>query len=109
MALFSLFIRCGDLGSFVAQSEGASPHDAVRAFLKQGALRDMTAKAPDWPQDFSMRDSYIFIPLNGLPNAYYCGLDAQGKYVEVNLFQTVKRSTVAERYCGPRKKLVTLR
>jgi len=109
MALFSLLIRCGNLGSLVAQSEGASPYDAVSAFLKRGVVRDMTAKAPDWPQDFSMRDCYIFIPLEGLPNAYYCGLGARGKYVEINLFQTVQRSAVAERYCGPRKKLVTLR
>lgn len=109
VALFSLFIRCGDLGSLVAQSAGTSPYDAVRAFVKRGILRDMTSKAPDWPQDFSMQDCYIFIPLEGLPNAYFCGLGAQGKYVEINLFQTVRRSAAAERYCGPKRRLVTLR
>lgn len=109
MALFSLFIRCGDVGSVVAQAEGTSPYDAVRAFLKRGVLRDMTAEAPDWPQDFSLRDVYIFISLDGLPNAYYCGLGARGKYVEINLFQTAQRSAITERYCGPKKKVVTLR
>jgi hypothetical protein len=109
MALFSFFIRCGDIASSVAQFKGTSPYDAVRAFLKSGVLRDMTAKAPDWPQDFSLRDVYIFIPLEGLPNAYYCGLGARGKYVEINLFQTSQRSSIPERYCGPRKKVVTLR
>jgi hypothetical protein len=69
----------------------------------------MTAKALDWPQDFSLRDIYIFVPLDGLPNAYYCGIGARGKYVKINLFQTAQRSTVAERYCGPSKKVVTLR
>lgn len=109
MALFSLFIRCGDVGSLVTQSEGSSPYDAVRAFLKSGILRDLTAKALDWPQDISLRDVYIFVPLDGLPNAYYCGLGARGKYVEINLFQTAQRSTLDERYCGPKKKVVRLR
>jgi hypothetical protein len=109
MALFSLFIRCGDVGSFVTQSEGASPYEAVRALLKRGDIRNLTEKAPDWPQDFSLRDVYMFIPLDGLPNAYYCGLGARGKYVEINLFQTAQRSSIAERYCGPSKKVVTLR
>jgi hypothetical protein len=109
MALFSFFIRCGDVASLVTQFEGASPYEAVRTLLKRGILRDMTAQAADWPQDFSLRDVYIFIPLDGLPNAYYCGLGARGKYVEINLFQTAQRSTVAERYCGPTKKMVTLR
>jgi hypothetical protein len=109
MALFSLFVRCGEIGSSVAQSRGASPYEAVGAFLKRGVLRGITATAPDWPQDFSMRDIYIFVPLDGLPNAYYCGLGARGKYVEINLFQTVQRSAIAQRYCGPKKKVVTLR
>jgi hypothetical protein len=109
MALFSLSVRCGDLGSFVAQFHGTSAYDAVGALLKRGLLRDITAKAPEWPQDFSLRDVYVFIPLEGLPNAYHCGLGARGKYVEISLFQTVQRSAMAERYCGPKKKVVTLR
>jgi hypothetical protein len=51
----------------------------------------------------------MFIHLDGLPNAYFCGLGARGKYVEINIFQTVRHSSAAERYCGPRKKTVTLR
>ena len=109
MALFSLFVRCGDLDSFVAQFRAASAYEAVGVLLKSGLLRDLTAKAPEWPQDFSLRDVYVFIPLDGLPNAYYCGLGARGKYVEINLFQTVQRSSPSERYCGPKKKVVTLR
>lgn len=109
MALFSLFVRCGDLDSFVTQFRAASAYKAVGALIKRGLLREVTAKAPEWPQDFSLRDVYVFIPLDGLPNAYYCGLGARGKYVEITLFQTVQRSAPSERYCGPRKKVVTLR
>ena len=109
MAMFSLFVRCGELGSFVAQFEGASPYEAVGALLKRGVLQDVTGKAPEWPQDFSLRDVYVFIPLEGLPNSYFCGLGARGKYVEINIFQTVQRSSTSERYCGPKSKVVTLR
>jgi hypothetical protein len=69
----------------------------------------MTAKHPEWPSDFSMGDIYLFIALEGLPNAYFCGLGAKGKYVGVHIFQTVKRSSMTERYCGPHQEIVTLR
>ena len=109
MPLFSLFIRCKGVGELVTQSKGSSPYDAMVNFLKTPCLRNLTAKHADWPNDFSMRDNYIFIHLDGLPNAYYCGIGAKGKYVEINIFQTVKRSSPSQRYCGPRRKNVQLR
>ncbi len=110
MPLFSLFINCEGIGNYVTQCQGSSPYDAIERFLQTDtSLRSFTANHADWPNDFSMRDNYIFIPLDGLPNAYYCGLGANGKYVEINIFQTVKRSLATQKYCGPRKKVVHLR
>jgi hypothetical protein len=109
MPLFSLFIRCDGVGELVTQSRGANPYDAIKKFLSTNTLRTMTAVAPDWPADFAIRDCYAFIPLQGLQNAYFCGLGAQGKYVQINIFQTAQRSTADQRYCGPRRKMVTLR
>ena len=109
MALFSLLIHGEGIQSFVAQATGASPYDAIAAFLEQPCLNTYLSQYPDYPNDYSPGDIYIFIPLGNLPNAYFCGLGAKGKYVSVNIFQTVKRSTTEERYCGPHQDTVTLR
>ena len=109
MALFSFFVKCGQETSFVIQIEAEAPYEAVKNFLRLPVMNSYLEKLEDWPTDYSIQDVYIFIPLGSLKNAYYCGLGAHGKYVEINIFQTTKRSTSTQRYCGPFRKTVSLR
>ena len=109
MALFSMVIRCEGIGESVSQYEAGSPYRAVAALLKSSVLRDMTAKHPEWPTDFALRDIYAFIPLAGLSGSFFCGLGAKGKYVGISIFHTAQRSKQADRYCGPQRKTVVLR
>jgi hypothetical protein len=109
MPLFSLFVRFQGAGDFTTQINGKSPYDAIRAFLSTAMLREMTPKNSDWPTDYSLRDIYIFIPLEGLRNTYLCGLGIQAKYIKITIFQTSKRSSQKEKFCGTRRKMVTLR
>lgn len=109
MALFSLFISCEGIGSFSTQFQAENPHEAIRSFLGTSQLNHFLSAYPEWPQDFALRDIYAFIPLEGLANLYFCGLGQKGKYVQIHLVQTVQRSSATERYCGPRRKSVTLR
>jgi hypothetical protein len=109
MALFSFFVKCGPETSFVTQVEANAPYEAVREFLRTPVLKAYLEKLDGWPLDYSIRDTYMFIPLEGLTNAYFCGLGARGKYVEINLFQTAQRSSAEQKYCGPVRRLVNLR
>jgi hypothetical protein len=109
MALFSLFISCEGAGSFSTQCRAENPHRAIRNFLGTSQLNHFLSVHPEWPRDFALRDVYAFIPLDGLVNLYFCGLGKKGKYVQIHIVQTVQRSSAAEKYCGPRRKSVTLR
>ena len=109
MALFTLSVQCEGVGGFVTQAAGSSPQSAIRAFLKRGSLNQFLAPHPDWPTGFQFGDIYLFIPLEGLVNVYLCGLGQRGKYVQIHLFHTVRRSTLAERKCARLPPVVTLR
>jgi len=95
--------------SHVTSTLADSPHGAVQAFLETPVLNTLLAKLQDWPKDFSIHDIYLFIPLDGLPNAYFCGLGANGKYIGINIFHTVRNSLKSQRYCGILPKIVHLR
>lgn len=109
MALFSLFINCDGIGAFSTQCKAESPYDAIRELLCTNSLNQFLLPHTEWPQDFTLQDIYLFIPLEGLTNLYFCGLGQQGKYVQINIVQTVKRSSNKEKYCGPHLEAVTLR
>ena len=109
MPCFSLVVSFEGVGQMVAQFSAADPYRAVGQFLKTNCIRAMTADAVDWPTDFTLKDIFIFIPLDGLKNAYVCGLGIKGKYININIFQTTRRSAVGERYCGLQRKVVKLR
>src|SRR5688500_9222041 len=109
MALFSFFVKCGPETSFVTQVEANAPYEAVKKFLRTSLLKAYLEKLDGWPLDYSIQDAYMFIPLVGLTNAYFCGLGVRGKYVEISLFQTAQRSTAEQKYCGPVRRLVKLR
>lgn len=109
MALFSLIVECVGIGSYVTQCQATSPYDAIRAFLRTPSLNGFLASHPEWPRDFKLRDMYLLIPLDGLKNIYSCGLGQQGKYIQIQIVQTVKNSASADKYCGPVRKMVTLR
>jgi hypothetical protein len=93
----------------MTQCQAESPYDAVRAYLRTSSLNRFLAQHDDWPRDFKLRDMYLLIPLDGLKNIYSCGLGQQGKYVQIQIVQTVKNSPVSDRYCGPIRKMVALR
>jgi hypothetical protein len=110
MALFSLFISCDGVGSYSTQYQAESPYGAIREFLHTNTLNQFLSQHPDWPKDFNLQDIYIFMPLGGLTNLYFCGLGQQGKYVQIHIVQTIQRSSHNEKYCGPNlDPLVTLR
>ncbi len=109
MALFSLFVNCEGIGAYSTQCDAESPYEAIRIFLRMPTLKQFLSTHSEWPNDFTVRDIYAFIPLEGLANVYFCGLGQKGKYVQINLVQTVQRSSPNEKYCGPRRKSVTLR
>jgi hypothetical protein len=109
MPLFSLFVECKGIGSYSAQCMATSPYEAIREFLRGGSLRQFLSSHAEWPNDFSMRDIYGFVPLEDFTSIYFCGLGQKGKYVEIVLAQTVRRSSRDAKYCGPRRKSVTLR
>ncbi|MBK7665796.1 MAG: hypothetical protein IPJ21_20110 [Sterolibacteriaceae bacterium] len=95
MALFSLIVQCGELGRYITQVRSSSPKAAIRAFLKDGSLDAFLTSHPDWPKGFKVRDIYAFLPLEGLPNVYFCGLGQRGKYVEIHLVHTARRSNTS--------------
>jgi hypothetical protein len=109
MPLFSLFVRCDAFGGYSTQCDADSPYEAIRIFLRKGSLKQFLSPHAEWPKEFAMRDIYAFTALDGLSNLYFCGLGRRGKYVQIHLVQTAKRSSTNERYCGPRRKHVTLR
>ncbi len=109
MPLFSLFVHCDTVGRYSTQCDASSPYEAIRGFLRKGSLKQFLAPHAEWPKEFTMRDIYAFTPLDGLANLYFCGLGRRGKYVQIHLVQTARRSSTGERYCGPRRKHVTLR
>lgn len=109
MPLFSLIVECAGVGTYITQCQADSPYDAVRIYLRTPSLNRFLAQHDDWPRDFKLRDMYLLIPLDGLKNIYSCGLGQQGKYVQIQIVQTVKNSPVSDRYCGPIRKMVTLR
>ena len=109
MALFYFRITCDGIGSFSTQCRGKSPYDALKLFLRRSTLNQFLASHPEWPRDFTVRDLYMFIPLTGLKNVYGCGLGQNGKYVQIDIVQTVERSRQYEKYCGPKRRVVTLR
>lgn len=100
MALFSLFIKCDGIGSYATQHQAESPYDAIRQLLCTNSLNQFLTPHTEWPQDFTLQDIYIFIPLGNLTNLYFCGLGQQGKYVQIHIVQTVRRSSKNEKYCG---------
>ena len=109
MALFSLHINCDGIGSYITQCHGENPYDAIRSYLKTTSLNEFLSSHEEWPRDFKLRDIYLFTPLEGLSNIYLCGLGQNGKYVQIEIVQTVQRSKDKEKYCGPRNKKVNLR
>jgi hypothetical protein len=109
MPLFSVFIECKGIGSYSTQCTAESPYEAIRKLLRGGSLTQFLSTHDEWPKDFSMRDIYGVVPLENLTNIYFCGLGQRGKYVEIILAQTVRRSSRDAKYCGPRRKSVTLR
>jgi len=109
MALFSLHINYIGIGGYSTQCRAEGPYDAIRVFLKKPSLNEFLSEHPEWPCDFQLRDIYLFMPLKGLTNVYFCGLGQQGKYIHIDIVQTVQRSSQKEKYCGPRRKRVTLR
>lgn len=109
MPLFSLIVECVGIGTYVTQCQADSPYDSVRVYLRTQSLNTFLGQHADWPRDFKLRDMYLLIPLDGLKNIYSCGLGQQGKYVQIQIVQTVQNSGMAERYCGPVRKMATLR
>jgi hypothetical protein len=109
MALFSLIVDCVGIGTYVTQCRGSSPYDAIRVFLGTSSLNQFLSSHPEWPSDFKLRDMYLLIPLDGLKNIYSCGLGQQGKYVQIQIVQTVQNSSTLDKYCGPVRKVVRLR
>jgi hypothetical protein len=109
MALFSLNVQCDGIGRYITQVAAASPKAAIRVFLQAGSLDQFLIPHASWPRGFTTRDIYAFLPLDGLTNVYYCGLGQRGKYVEIHLFQTTRRSTAAERECRRLPRKLTLR
>lgn len=109
MSLFSLFIRCDGIGSYSTQCHAESPYDAIRELLSTNSLNQFLSSHTEWPQDFSLQDVYMFTPLKDLTNLYFCGLGQKGKYVQIDIVQTVELSLEKEKYCGPNKESVTLR
>ena len=109
MPLFSLIVECAGIGTYVTQCHADSPYDAVRVYLRTQSLNNFLVQNDDWPQDFKLRDMYLLIPLDGLKNIYSCGLGQQGKYVQIQIVQTVQNSGVDDRSCGPIRRMVTLR
>jgi hypothetical protein len=109
MPLFSLAIRGEGIGSYTTQFLADSPYEAIRTLLRGPSLNQFLMKHSKWPRDFRTRDIYAFFPFEGAKNFYFCGLGQKGKYVEILISETVQRSPPAARYCGPRRKTVTLR
>ncbi len=93
MALFSLHVHCDGIGSYSTQCQGDNPYDAIRVFLKKTSLNEFLAPHPEWPRDFKLRDIYLFIPLDWLTNIYFCDLGQKGKYVQIDIVQTVQHSS----------------
>jgi hypothetical protein len=91
MALYSLFVACEGVGHFSTQARADTPPNAIRAFLRGSALREFLAKAQGWPGDFSEKDIFVFIPMDGLTNMYLCQLGRAGKYISITLARTVSR------------------
>src|SRR6478672_6935983 len=109
MPLFSLIVECAGIGTYITQYHADSPYDAIRAYLRTPSLNQFLAQHADWPRDFKLRDLYLLIPLDGLKNIYSCGLGQQGKYVQIQIVQTVQSSAGDDRYCGPVRRMITLR
>jgi hypothetical protein len=110
MALFTLHINCkGIIRGYTTQLRAEGPYDAIRVFLKSASLNEFLSAHQEWPCDFQLRDIYLFIPLEGLTNVYFCGLGQRGKYIHIDIVQTTQRSSQKEKYCGSRRKRVTLR
>lgn len=109
MALFSLIISCDGIGSYISQCQADSAYDAIRNYLRTPSLNSFLSPHSDWPRDYKLRDMYLLIPLNPLKNIYSCGLGQQGKYVQIQVVQTVQNSVASNKYCGPKRKTITLR
>jgi hypothetical protein len=109
MPLFSLIVTCEGVGTYTTQCRGKNPYSAIHTFLRTISLNEFLATHTEWPRDFKLKDIYIFIPLDGLTNLYFCGLGQKGKYIGMHLVQTVQRNSSTNKYCGPHRKSVTLR
>lgn len=109
MPLFSLIIECTGVGTYIQQCQADSPYEAIRAYLRTPSLNKFLAQHDDWPRNFKLRDMYLLIPLDGLKGIYSCGLCQQGKYVQIQIVQTVQNNAFEDRYCGLVRKMITLR
>lgn len=91
MALFSLFIEFEGQGSFSTQMRTNDAQAAVRMLLEGNAIQEWLKDVPTWPQRFTEKDIFLFIPMTDLTNMYLCQLGRGGKYVSIIIARTVSR------------------
>jgi hypothetical protein len=92
MALWSLFVDIGSKG-YVTQVRAGSTSAAVRQFLRGNSLAKFLSGSEfeGCPRSFSNKHVFLFIPMDGLVNMYFCQFGRKGKYIPLTLTRTVSQ------------------